>query len=107
MHSMKDLLGDNVYALPEPGPKDAFDGETYNHKRDHYRLAGQLERVFRNMEDGRWRSLETLAMLAGGTEASVSARLRDLRKEKYGSHNVERKHIRDGLWLYRLIVTTD
>jgi len=82
----------------------AFDGETYEAKHDFDRLKGQLQRVFRIMKDGQWRSLSHLALVAGVSEASVSARLRDLRKDKFGGHQVERKRYEGGLWLYRLIV---
>jgi len=37
-------------------------------------------------------------------EASVSARLRDLRKEKFGGHVVERRAVKRGLFEYRVIV---
>ena len=80
-----------------------FDGETYDPVLDGKRLSTQLERVRAIMEDGRFHSLSELADRAGGSEASVSARLRDLRKSKFGSNDVERKRERGGLWLYRLL----
>ena len=79
-----------------------FDGETYDPNRDGERLSGQLERVYRLMRDGRWRTLAAIAEVAEGTEASVSARLRDLRKSKYGCRVVLRRHVRRGLWEYKL-----
>lgn len=81
-----------------------FDGSTYDEKRDGARLSTQLERVrgmFTRWE-GRWFSLEEIAAYANGTEAAVSARLRDLRKPKFGSLNIERKNLGGGLWVYRL-----
>jgi hypothetical protein len=33
---------------------------------------------------------------------SVSARVRDLRKDKFGSHRVDRRYAGNGVWEYRL-----
>src|SRR5262245_9192894 len=79
-----------------------FDGETYEHERDHARLHAQLSRVYRAMRGGTWHTLSDLETLTGDPQASVSARLRDLRKEKFGGHHVERRYLHDGLWEYRL-----
>lgn len=81
----------------------AFSGETFLPSRDGKRLSGQLERVRNAMSDGRWRTLAQLSILSGGTEASVSARLRDLRKPEFGSHVVERRHVENGLFQYRMV----
>lgn len=81
-----------------------FDGETYDPGRDKARLTGQLERVFEAMSDGQWHTLRWLADRCKGSEAAVSARLRDLRKPKFGGYIVDRRrseHV-DGLWVYRL-----
>ena len=101
---MKDLFGHES----KPTPNKAFDGRTYEPTRDYVRLTGQLERVFEIMKDGRWRSLGGITKLIGsGSEASVSARLRDLRKEKYGAHSVERVNIEQGLFMYRLVINQE
>jgi len=82
----------------------AFDGSTYEPQSDYSRLTGQLARVRAFMADGKWWGLATLAIAAGGTEASVSARLRDLRKSKYGSHIIDRRRIgTSGLFQYRMV----
>lgn len=81
---------------------NAFDGATYEPSRDYERLNGQLARVRDLMNDGNWRTLAMIRKVVGGTEASISARLRDLRKKKYGSVNVERRYLNDGLWQYRI-----
>lgn len=93
--------------LPEPPPQCAFDGETYSADQDHTRLKGQLWRVFQLMSDGKWRTLADIATEAGGSEASVSARLRDLKKAQYGSHTLEKQRVTGGLWRYRLFVSGD
>lgn len=79
-----------------------FDGDTYDAKQDGPRLSGQLDRVRDLMADGDWRTLAEIATAVGGSEAGVSARLRDLRKDRFGGHVVERKRIDGGLWAYRL-----
>ena len=80
-----------------------FDGDTYDAERDGARLHSQLERVRDLMRGGDWWTLVDLAQEAGGSEASVSARLRDLRKPRFGGYAVERKYIENGLWAYRLL----
>jgi hypothetical protein len=94
-----------------PPPSKAFSGETYKPERDFVRLSGQLGRVFDVMKDGRWRTLTQIAnqiyySRTGhlDTEAAISARLRDLRKEAHGGHTVERRYVANGLHEYRLIV---
>jgi len=54
------------------------------------------------MSDGQWRTLGELSALTGDPEASISARLRDLRKPRFGGLTVERKYIRRGLFAYRV-----
>jgi hypothetical protein len=68
-----------------------FDGATYEPQRDKVRLNRQLQAVWNVMRDGQWRSLCELATQSGEPEASVSARLRDLRKTRFGAHLVERR----------------
>ena len=79
-----------------------FDGDTYTPMLDYVRLTGLLSRVYFVMEDGRWHTLGELSVRAVGSEASVSARLRDLRKAKFGSFQVDRERVKAGLWRYRL-----
>jgi len=80
-----------------------FDGITINDERDNGRLQAQLDRV-RDVTLGslNWWTLGELACVTGYPEASVSARLRDLRKAKFGGFNVERKYVSRGLWAYRV-----
>ncbi len=81
-----------------------FDGQTYEPKLDHARLTSMLERVQSVLSNGRWYTLRELSQLANGSEASISARLRDLRKPRFGSHKVDKKREHSGLWRYRLKV---
>ena len=84
-----------------------FDGATYDQEKDGARLGSQLERVASLMEDGRWRTLrEIVRSIDGASEAGISARIRDLRKPKFGGYLVEKKRIDDdgGTWIYRLLM---
>ena len=82
-----------------------FNGADYVHGRDAKRLTGQLLRVWEAIKDGQWRTLGEIARATGDPEASVSAQLRHLRKERFGGHVIERRHrgaASHGLYEYRL-----
>ena len=99
----EDLFGAGYTPWKFPSISPDFDGETYEPKLDKVRLTGQLGKVFRLMEDGKYRTLREIADSIGGSEAGVSARLRDLRKDKFGAHTIigERSSV-SGLWIYRM-----
>jgi hypothetical protein len=84
-------------------PPLPFGGETYEPERDHDRLARQLRAVRLLMLDHEWRTLGEIAAVVGAPEASVSARLRDLRKDKFGGYIVERRYVYRGLFEYRVL----
>lgn len=88
----------------QPPKETAFGGATYEAEFDHTRLTQQLKDVFDLMKDGRWRTLPEIADNIKHPTQSISARLRDLRKDKYGAHTVERERHGNGLFQYRLIV---
>lgn len=73
---------------------------------DRPRLAGQIAKVYELMKDGRYRTLEQIANAAECLETSASARLRDLRKARFGNHAVESRRVEGptALYEYRLIV---
>lgn len=83
-------------------PSLDFDGATFAAARDGERLSRQLDAVRRYMRSGEWRTLDEIAAATGAPPASVSARLRDLRKPRFGGMTVERKPAARGLWLYRV-----
>lgn len=88
-------------------PLPLFDGRTYEDKHDRARLESQLVRIFDLMKDGNWRTLREISAIVHGSESGVSARLRDMRKPKFGGHTVERRARGDrerGLFEYKLIV---
>jgi hypothetical protein len=83
-----------------------FDGATYSREQDHERLGRQLYRVLTVMRDGHWRTLSEIELLVAAPQASISARLRDLRKLKFGGWLVDRRprhEWKDGLFEYRLV----
>jgi hypothetical protein len=80
------------------------DGATYDHQRDARRLACQHNRVLAFMRDSKWHALSEIAEATGDPEASISARIRDLRKPRFGSYVVERRYVERGLFEYRLLV---
>ena len=88
------------------GRMPPFDGSTYEPEFDCERLGTQMRKVYRVMFDGAWRTLPELSEKTGYPQQSISARLRDLRKEKFGSHRVARRargeRVR-GLFEYRLV----
>ena len=82
-----------------------YDGSNYIRDLDRVRLAGQMKSIFLVMRDSEWRTLNEIAMITGFGEASISAQLRNLRKEKFGSHIVDKRRRGDkekGLWEYGL-----
>lgn len=88
-----------------------FDGKTFSYPRDSSRLTQQIYRVFSYMRDGAWRTLGQIAEHTKDPEASVSARLRDIRKPRFqkifGKWKVERRFVRRGLFEYRLLPVQD
>lgn len=81
--------------------RPAFDGATYDAVQDGARLHTQLRAVRDLMADGAWRSLHTIGECCGYPEASVSARLRDLRKPRFGAYLVERERVLYGCGTYQ------
>ena len=85
--------------------KHVFGGKTFDLDLDGDRLSSQLKKVFWALQDGRWKMLSTLAEETSSPEASVSARLRDMRKPRFGGHTIESRRCGiGGLWEYRMII---
>ena len=81
-----------------------FDGPAYDADRDQARLTGQCRRVFAAMADQRWYTISELErMLPGDSSNSITAQFRHLRKDRFGAHTVNRRHISNGLFEYQLI----
>jgi len=84
-----------------------FNGSDYDPERDDPRLTGQLLRIVNCMKDGHWRGLVAIACATGDPPASISAQLRHLRKERFGGHTVNKKHLGDGMYTYQLILNRE
>jgi len=87
----------------QPPANARFNGADYQHERDSPRLTRQMGRVWSAMRDGRWHTLEQIASATGDPTPSISAQLRHLRKPRFGSHVVERQHLGNGLYEYRVV----
>ena len=87
-----------------------FDGRSYEPAHDQKRLGKQMQRVKEIMLSNatvpdEWMTLQEISMWACAPESSVSARLRDLRKECFGGFTVERRRRGDaklGIHEYRI-----
>lgn len=79
-----------------------FNGADYDHARDSARLTLQHERVLAVMQDHKPHTLSEIAEITGDPEASVSAQLRHLRRPRFGSHTITKKHLGHGLYEYLL-----
>ena len=86
-----------------------FDGDDIVQERDKPRLTRRLSLIYNYMKDGCWCDVREVAgyLAANGmwsSETSVSANIRNLRKDKFGGYTVERVHIAGGYYRYRLVV---
>lgn len=83
-----------------------FDGQTYDPQADQARLSRQLQGVKDALWSGQWMTFADIkATGVQGTESGISARIRDLRKERFGAFKVERRARGDretGLFEYQL-----
>jgi len=76
-----------------------FDGFHYEPKKDRYRLAGQMQEIFDVIEKAdKWLTLDEINEYFWGKwsrrlpEASISAQLRNLRKERFGGHDIKGRY---------------
>lgn len=84
-----------------------FNGDVYDPAQDDERLRKQIGRVWDAMRDGKWLTLSEIEVITGDPQASISAQLRHLRKSRFGSHQIEKRHRGEraaGLWEYQLTV---
>ena len=84
-------------------PEGDRDGATFIQAFDRDRLNKQCQAVYDCVIDHNWHTLRGLSTKTGYPEASVSARLRDLRKVKFGGFEVIRKRTVGGLHFYKLL----
>jgi len=79
-----------------------FDGDTYVHERDFKRLYPQLQKIKQYMEGKGFLQVQEIAEAVGAPENSTSAAMRSLRKKRFGSRTVSRRHEGNGLYTYKL-----
>ena len=87
-----------------------FDGPVYEEKHDKVRLTGQILRIFEAIKDGGWYTLNEIHNKTEDPQASISAQLRHLRKDRFGSHTIDKKprgKRNSGIWQYQLIINKD
>lgn len=80
-----------------------FDGPV--HKSEEGRLKKQHETIRDILFGGQWLTLKELSQMTGYPEASISAQLRHLRKERFGAFIIEKRRVdglASGLWEYHL-----
>ena len=88
-------------------PTMDFDGASYERRFDHARLTSQMGQVFTFIKDGDWHTLHGIEEATGHPQASISARLRDLRKKKFGGFNVQKRRVHEGSGTYEYILYDD
>lgn len=88
----------DLFNWQSPAPYPAK-GETFSPIRDGRRLQDQCQRVHDFVVGRGWVTLGEISKATGDPEASISARLRDLRNMGF---EVEAEHLRRGLWRYRI-----
>jgi len=81
-----------------------FDGDDYQQDRDQVRLSNSLDKIRDFMEGKPPMTVEEVMQGTGlKSVTSVSANIRNLRKEQHGSRVVERSYVSDGLYKYQLL----
>lgn len=78
------------------------DRAAYDPEADKDRRRKQLGRVYSVLRDGLWHGLPELTERAGGLATSVSARIRDLRKPKFGGREIQARCFGRNVWKYRM-----
>ena len=77
-------------------------GDSYNPNKDGQRIKKQHEKIRDIMIDGVWRTLSNIESLTSYPQASISAQLRHLRKQKFGGYIVLKRRKGIGLWEYKI-----
>ncbi|WP_313515580.1 hypothetical protein [Sphingobacterium sp.] len=91
-----------------------FAGSDFDKFVDYRRLKTQIDRVFALMKDSKWRTLQEIQRELGDRypnkhfpESSISAQLRNLRKEYGGFHTINKRRrgkVSNGTFEYQLEV---
>lgn len=81
-----------------------FNGSDIDMNRDAKRLSGQIKDIYDLMKDGQWRTLGAIEAATKHGQASISAQLRNLKKVQFGGHGLEKRHLGNGLYEYKLVI---
>lgn len=68
------------------------------------RLSTQFDVILELMSGQDWLTLAEIEEATGYPPASISAQLRHMRKEQFGGHTVNKRHLEDGLFEYQVIM---
>lgn len=98
-----DLIPNPEGKIPGSSAPYDFDGKTYEPESDQKRLGKQANAVWEYMKDGKIRTPKEMEQKTGYNWSSINARLRDFRKDKFGSHTVNRRRLGKGLFDYQLV----
>lgn len=80
-----------------------FDGADYQPDRDKQRLTTGQHKVRMYMENAGWKTIMQISEALDMYPPSVSADLRNLRKERFGGRTVDRRYVRNGVYEYYLV----
>lgn len=83
-----------------------FNGSDYKPALDQRRLTNQHDRIWKVMKDKKWRTLSEISTITLDPEASISAQLRHLRKDRFGANTINKRRRgkeSNGLFEYQLI----
>lgn len=106
---------DDLFSWSPPVPKLGSlgaGGVTFDQARAAKRLNAQLQRVYDALLDGKWHTfsdLESIIYTRTGVrdpQASLSARIRDLRKPEILGAVIDKECLGRGLWSYRLVLAS-
>ena len=79
-------------------------GPAYSKEKDGKRIAKQIDAIKDYMLSVGWKTLAEIEEALGYPQASISAQLRHLRKERFGSYQVDKQRTKPkgGTWMYRV-----
>ena len=79
-----------------------FDGDDYVANRDNTRLTNQIDKVRMYMENAGYLTVKQIAADLKQPEPSVSAQIRNLRKDRFGARTVNREYRGNGCYAFKL-----
>ena len=81
-----------------------FNGPDYIPKLDHARLSTQMGQIKALMMDGKFRTLGEIEAKTGYPQASISAQLRHLKKDRFGGYTLNKqRRTLEGLFEYQVV----